>query len=306
MAALKIICNLSSKLYVDQEFVSELQADKLFKMELSSGAYLVDVVSIIDDEILDSFDLILENDDQQVLKRIDLVEKERLSKRYELKSEVMRKSNMIFDDLEVIEKYIDIGDYGPGYYVDAYYKIKKNNKYGMLDKTGKLILDIKYDEIKAQWYYYDVTGFFAIIDQKCGYFTTSGEEVMACDYDSIEPLKDLPGHAITTFMVTKNGKKALFVDGFITDFNYDSITVQYYRIDSCYTIGYERTHYYPDYVYLVSLDGINFCVLNAEGKLLLKDIYDSIDMDNYDAIDDVISFWVKKEGKEYLASGLLV
>lgn len=68
MAILKIIANNNCKLYIDQEFVCELAANSLHKEEISVGVYLVDVVSQLETT---SFDLIVENDGQQFLHRIE-------------------------------------------------------------------------------------------------------------------------------------------------------------------------------------------------------------------------------------------
>lgn len=68
MAILKIIADCSCKLYIDQELVFELEANTLHKEEIQTGVYLVDIVSQLG---TNSFDLIVEDERQQFLKRID-------------------------------------------------------------------------------------------------------------------------------------------------------------------------------------------------------------------------------------------
>lgn len=67
MATLKVISNISCKLMIDQEFVCELLPNTLHKETITPGAYLLDIVSAIGTK---SFDLSVENDNQQFFKRI--------------------------------------------------------------------------------------------------------------------------------------------------------------------------------------------------------------------------------------------
>ena len=71
MATLKILADKSCKLYIDQEFVCDLTANKLIKHEIDPGIYLVDVIA---NEELQSanktFDLEIIEPKQQILKRI--------------------------------------------------------------------------------------------------------------------------------------------------------------------------------------------------------------------------------------------
>lgn len=76
MAILKIIANNNCKLYIDQEFICELSADSLHKEEIAVGVYLIDVVSQIE---TNTFDLIVENEEQQFLKRIEFTNSNSIS-----------------------------------------------------------------------------------------------------------------------------------------------------------------------------------------------------------------------------------
>ena len=72
MATLKIIADKSCKLFIDQEFVCDLTANKLVKHEIEPGIYLVDVIANeeLQSAIRESFDLEISEPKQQILKRI--------------------------------------------------------------------------------------------------------------------------------------------------------------------------------------------------------------------------------------------
>ena len=79
MATLKIISNKDCKLYIDQEFVCEMLANKLVKHAIDTGIYLIDVIA--NDESLltnsESFDLEIIEPGQQILKRITFASAEK-------------------------------------------------------------------------------------------------------------------------------------------------------------------------------------------------------------------------------------
>ena len=68
MSTLKIISNKESSLYIDQQFVSAMHKGELLVHHIEPGVYLVDVISA--DEEVESFDVELASDKQQVLKRV--------------------------------------------------------------------------------------------------------------------------------------------------------------------------------------------------------------------------------------------
>ena len=59
MATLKILSNRDCKLYIDQEFVCEMLANKLVKHEMVPGIYIVDVIANDESRLInnESFDL---------------------------------------------------------------------------------------------------------------------------------------------------------------------------------------------------------------------------------------------------------
>lgn len=67
MATLKIISNKDCKLYIDQEYICDITANVLHKEDISIGVYLVDVIAL---SSIETFDLYVEEDSQQFLKRI--------------------------------------------------------------------------------------------------------------------------------------------------------------------------------------------------------------------------------------------
>ena len=72
MATLKIISDKNCRLFIDQDFICEIEAQKLYKHELQEGVYLIDAVSSSeDDNNTVSFDLNIETANQQFLKRIN-------------------------------------------------------------------------------------------------------------------------------------------------------------------------------------------------------------------------------------------
>lgn len=165
MALLKLICNTGAKLFVDQEFVSELQENKLCITELSAGMYLVDVVSLIDDQIKVSFELSFGNDNQQILKRIDLAEEEKEYKQNELKSELMRNPNLSFYRNLARFEYNGLWGYVDNNYeivVEPIYSSAENFfnefalvsksfseeiKYALIDTKGKNRMGVWFDEL---------------------------------------------------------------------------------------------------------------------------------------------------------------
>lgn len=73
---------------------------------------------------------------------------------------------------------VEAGDYG-----STYYGVKKDGKYGMTDKNGKIILPIEYDNLgdyPAPWYPIPKNG-------KYGYLNDSLQLEIPCQYDYADP-----------------------------------------------------------------------------------------------------------------------
>ena len=84
---------------------------------------------------------------------------------------------------EQLEKYYDtVYDITEGVY-----KIKKDNKFGLADKTGKIIQKPKYDFIHAR----NIKGLIKVENEKkIGYLNIKGVEVIPPKYSIIENEKD--------------------------------------------------------------------------------------------------------------------
>lgn len=119
MAVLKIITDSDCDLYIDQECICHLSSGKLHKECLPKGVYLIDVVDPNNDQRTFSFDLNVEHEDDQFLKRIHLPE-------IQEDVAIPHKSNM--DSVDAIF-YKDIG------------KVKENGLYGYINFLNKWILE---------------------------------------------------------------------------------------------------------------------------------------------------------------------
>lgn len=133
MATLKIISNKDSKLYIDQEFVCELPANKLVKNEIDPGIYLVDVFAN-DESILknnESFDLEIVEFEQQILKRITFISAKEpvVSKNKENEEDFSNNPDLIF--------------------YNGFARVSKNNKYGFVDKTFKYVIEPQFDDAES-------------------------------------------------------------------------------------------------------------------------------------------------------------
>ena len=134
MATLKIISNKDCKLYIDQEFVCDISANKLVKHAIDTGIYLIDVIA--NDESLlnnsESFDLEIVESEQQILKRITFASAKEpvVSKEKENEEEDFSNNpNLIF--------------------YNGFARVSKNNKYGFIDRSYKWVIDPQFDEAET-------------------------------------------------------------------------------------------------------------------------------------------------------------
>lgn len=135
-------------------------------------------------------------------------------------------TNPDYDDIIIVSAYIDesrenseffyfdlngeaivpLGDYecivgcSNGMYI-----AEKNNKYGYIDKQGKIIIPFKYDSIGSF-----SEGLAAVaMDGKCGYINTDGELVIPCKYDSAGSFENGRAYVKTGgqyYSIDKNGR----------------------------------------------------------------------------------------------------
>ena len=133
MATLKIISNKDCKLYIDQEFVCDMSANKLVKHAIDTGIYLIDVIAN-DDSLLtnsESFDLEIVESEQQILKRITFASAKEpvVSKEKENEEDFSNNPNLIF--------------------YNGFARVSKNNKYGFIDRSYKWVIDPQFDEAET-------------------------------------------------------------------------------------------------------------------------------------------------------------
>ena len=134
MATLKIISNKDCKLYIDQDFVCDMSANKLVKHAIDTGIYLIDVIA--NDESLltnsESFDLEIVESEQQILKRITFASAKEpvVSKEKENEEEDFSNNpNLIF--------------------YNGFARVSKNNKYGFIDRSYKWVINPQFDEAET-------------------------------------------------------------------------------------------------------------------------------------------------------------
>lgn len=312
MAILKIIIDTKADLFIDQEFVTELQQGVLYKHNLSRGSYLIDVISSKEKDASYSFDLHISKNDDQLLKRIELKMKEDKACLMRLKdlfndtdkSELISQIDIIEDVFPVGIYYwaiklksspdhfrlfskekglmdvsfdeIDASDFHVGNYDEHYYEkfiIKLNGKYGVLSEEGQLLIDCKYDRITGHYTqgWPLPIGLFLVRDNKWGYSLIRKNGILLdCKYDSIQKFNNKA--YINILIVELDGKKALFNDKFITDFEYNDIS--YKEIE----IGFDDTIGMPCPGFLISLDTRKYGIVDIFGKLIANPVYDKINI----------------------------
>lgn len=126
MATLKIIANKNCKLFIDQDLICEIEAQKLYKHELEVGVYLVDVAPLCEDGLGNSisFDLDVETANQQILKRINFEFDEPSSPTH---------STSYINNPDVI-------------FYNGVAMVSANGKYGYIDQSQKWIFEPQFDE----------------------------------------------------------------------------------------------------------------------------------------------------------------
>ena len=100
------------------------------------------------------------------------------------------------------------------YYHDGMAKVALNNKFGMVDTMGKIIVPCIYDKI----YLFKGNCAKVMRNQKWGYVTNEGEEAIPCIYDDILPFKQQCAKALLNknwIYIDRNGKE-------VTDCDYEN------------------------------------------------------------------------------------
>ena len=138
MATLKIIADKSCKLYIDQEFVCDLTANKLVKHEIEPGIYLVDVIANeeLQSAIRESFDLEINEPKQQILKRIVFASSA---------NEQIADNNKDYSN----DEFSNNPDL---FFFNGYARVQKNGKYGFINKSFKWAIEPQFDEAETLRY----------------------------------------------------------------------------------------------------------------------------------------------------------
>lgn len=228
------------------------------------------------------------------------------------------------DDGLMNDSFDEISDVGLIYYLEGYekhcyYVVKKNNKYGIIDGKGRMVLDCQYEILKSLYLDYSIKGFIVKSERGWGYFSWHSKDeqnnkaiLLDCNYDSIEELDSNLTEYIGAIIlvVNHNGKKALFInDRFVTDFKYEEFSWTYYYLHGYFLYvddsfdGYMLSEDFQEYretLYKIGLDNIKFGLLKRGGEIMMDFIYDGIDVDNKIFEDGMFEVNVKKEGREYI------
>jgi hypothetical protein len=131
---------------------------------------------------------------------------------------------------------------------DGSIQVELNGRYGMVDKKGNRIIDIKYDNLIPHQGYY-----IAKLNGKWGYIDKNGNILIDFKYDSAEAFSDEYAR------VSRNGKWG-FIDkngNILVDFKYDDVS-----------------GFHNGYAYVI-LNG-KYGFVNTSGRLIIPCEYDDV------------------------------
>ena len=220
-----------------------------------------------------------ENDNYKVLNE----RSEEVFSEYEEVSALRTSDDMIINFEKNVLKYQEKGKFGliqiDGYKItEAIYEsisslknkpgailAKKNDKYGVLDSKGNIIIDFKYDEIIGDGYclensQYEKAGYITKLKTSSGdiygYIDYNGKTLIEAKYESIQRVLEYDEDNIYLICMNK-GKKGVYKNKKkIIDFNYQNI----YYSDNSNVFTVQKVDKYGFY--------------NKDGKEILKPIYE--------------------------------
>ena len=176
--------------------------------------------------------------------------------------------------INFLEGYSDIGFFNS----DIYTYIKKDGKYGLVDRSGKVVIEPKYDRLYYNAYRNEDHYSVAELDGKEFAIDLQEKVVLDGNFSSVSSKGN------NLFEVKFEDRKGLI------------------RLDSSYLLEpkYKRI-YENDRLYIVELDDKKQGLLNSDGETLLEPIYDSISRDSagYDVVLNGKHNRVNRKG-EYL------
>ncbi|MCI7017433.1 MAG: WG repeat-containing protein [Prevotella sp.] len=164
MATLKIISNKNCNLFVDQELVCEIEANKLYKHEIEVGAYLIDMVPLSDDGIDHSisFDLNIASSDQQLLKRINFE-----------------------DDEQPVSEFADTFNNPNIIFYNGVALVSHKGKIGYIDQSQKWIVEPQFDEAEHMKYGYALVARTFKEEKKFTFINPKGELCLGMWFDEV-------------------------------------------------------------------------------------------------------------------------
>ena len=198
---LKVLSNLDCKVLIDSEEKTVAPADRLTKIPLPVGEYYAEFISTENSSDAISYEIILEHDK---LEKIDLLSlkqtREKAAAEQEkarLEQERLRIESMTlvpyisnnkvgFADLETREIIIPCRYDFVNAFSDGLAKVKINDKWGFVDKSGCEVVSCKYDSVDT---FRDGLAKVKIND-KWGFVDKSGIEVIPCRYDDAHAFHD--------------------------------------------------------------------------------------------------------------------
>ncbi len=164
MATLKIISNKNCNLFVDQELVCKIEANKLYKHEIEVGVYLIDMVPLSDDgtDHSISFDLNIASSDQQLLKRIIFEDNEQ---------SISELANT-FNNPDII-------------FYNGVAMVADRGKIGYIDQSQKWIVEPQFDEAEHMKYGYALVARTFKEEKKFTFINSKGELCLGMWFDEV-------------------------------------------------------------------------------------------------------------------------
>lgn len=217
----------------------------------------------------------------------------------EYKTKVINKDNKeIYKDYEKIEPLENYDASGNVWYEEDVFKVLKNGKYGLIDIDGKVILDIKYDEIDTLKNLKN--SIIVKTGGKYGLVNAKGATIINPEYSKIEKFDNDYNHGYITVDSNKKYGLVSYAGSKILDNKYEKIN-----------------QIYGENYFVIEESGKQK-VINSNGDKVLEEGFDRISQINSDGVvyveDDEYGFMdykgnvkIKPEYKymEELSTGIL-
>ena len=263
---LKILSDTPCKIYCDFELKGEVVANSIFRLELRKGTYILEFVSIENDNYRISQEYIMQSNDEQDLLKIyfleiidaqkrenefwkiaelpeEFINKEKIKEKYNL---IINKTDTVgllgvniggqWDD--IMGWYIEGGKFGcvnklgeiqiPIIYDNEIIFKNKNvtvaqlgEKKFLINKFGEIAFDNDYDEVEDFVTDYCVVG----KDQSYGIIDSTGKIIIPIQYNAIKLLKHNQNHAIIWANLNEKWGVLDTNNNIISPFYYDEICI---------------------------------------------------------------------------------